>query len=99
VPQQLAPGVEAFERYYDSRHSGRRLTWQGNLGTVDVRVRFANRPHDVNCSTQAACVLLAFENVDELSYEVSLVAASSHGRTSRARRYSPMRISFGRCSR
>ncbi|WVR09639.1 hypothetical protein IAU60_006712 [Kwoniella sp. DSM 27419] len=59
----LQPAMETFQRYYDSRHSGRRLTWQGNLGTADVRVRFKNRSHDLNLSTHALVVLLLFEDV------------------------------------
>lgn len=58
----LADATHIFQRYYDSRHSGRRLTWQGNLGTADVRVRFRSRSHDINLSTQALVVLLLFEN-------------------------------------
>ncbi|ORX40451.1 Cullin [Kockovaella imperatae] len=65
----LAVATSTFQRYYDSRHSGRRLTWQGNLGHADVRVRFKARTHDLNVSTQALVVLLLFEDVDELSYE------------------------------
>ena len=70
----LATATSIFQKYYDSRHSGRRLTWQGNLGQADVRVRFKARSHDLNVSTQALVVLLLFEDVDEgqtLSYEVS----------------------------
>jgi cullin 3 len=73
--QPLAAATQLYQRYYDSRHSGRRLTWQANLGTADVRVRFKARPHDLNVSTQALVVLLLFEEVKEgevLSYSVSL---------------------------
>ncbi|KAK6909140.1 Cullin 3 [Kwoniella mangroviensis CBS 10435] len=70
-PAALQPSMETFQKYYDSRHSGRRLTWQGNLGTADVKVRFKNRAHDLNLSTQALVVLLLFENTksgETLSY-------------------------------
>ncbi|WRT70000.1 uncharacterized protein IL334_006993 [Kwoniella shivajii] len=70
-PSALQPAMETFQKYYDSRHSGRRLTWQGNLGTADVRVRFKNRSHDLNLSTHALVVLLLFEDSkagDSLSY-------------------------------
>ncbi|KAK8853446.1 hypothetical protein IAR55_004152 [Kwoniella newhampshirensis] len=68
---QLRPAMDTFQRYYDSRHSGRRLTWQGNLGTADVKVKFKSRSHDLNVSTHALVVLLLFEDVkagDSLSY-------------------------------
>ncbi|CAD6563777.1 MAG: Cullin-3 [Tremellales sp. Tagirdzhanova-0007] len=68
---RLSSATATFQTFYDSRHSGRRLTWQGNLGTADVRVRFKARTHDLNVSTQALVVLLLFEDLktDEmLSY-------------------------------
>ncbi|WVW86394.1 hypothetical protein I302_108440 [Kwoniella bestiolae CBS 10118] len=61
-PTALQPSMETFQKYYDSRHSGRRLTWQGNLGTADVKVRFKTRTHDLNLSTHALVVLLLFED-------------------------------------
>lgn len=62
-----------FQTYYDSRHNGRRLTWQGSLGTADIRVRFKARSHDLNVSTHALVVLLLFETLKDdetLSYPV-----------------------------
>ncbi|WVQ66720.1 uncharacterized protein L199_004909 [Kwoniella botswanensis] len=70
-PAALQPSMETFQKYYDSRHSGRRLTWQGNLGTADVKVRFKSRAHDLNLSTHALVVLLLFEDTksgETLSY-------------------------------
>ncbi|WWC95142.1 hypothetical protein V866_001996 [Kwoniella sp. B9012] len=70
-PAALQPSMETFQKYYDSRHSGRRLTWQGNLGTADVKVRFKSRTHDLNLSTHALVVLLLFEDTksgETLSY-------------------------------
>jgi hypothetical protein len=71
---QLSGAMSMFQKYYDSRHNGRRLTWQGSLGTADVKVRFKARSHDLNVSTHALVVLLLFEDVngeDSLSYAVS----------------------------
>lgn len=73
LPPILQECSQVFEQYYDSRHSGRRLTWQGNQGTVDLRIRFKSRSHEVSCSTQAASVLLCFETLLEgqsLGYDV-----------------------------
>ncbi|ORY31654.1 Cullin [Naematelia encephala] len=67
----LAEATGAYQKFYDSRHSGRRLTWQGALGSADVRVRFKARSHDLNVSTHALIVLLLFEEVEDeqtLSY-------------------------------
>lgn len=56
---------QAFERYYQSRHSGRLLTWHPNYGNADVKVQFKSRKHEVNVSTYALVVLMLFENVQE----------------------------------
>lgn len=74
MPEPLSIAALKFQTYYDKRHSGRRLTWQGNLGSVDMRIRFKSRSHEVNMSTMAAVVVLLFEGVQDgeaLSYTVS----------------------------
>lgn len=71
---RLLGATTMFQGYYDSRHNGRRLTWQGSLGTADVKVRFKARSHDLNVSTHALVVLLLFESLKDdetLSYPVS----------------------------
>ena len=64
-PPALTGAVTHFERFYHSRHSGRRLTWQSNHGTADVKVAFKARKHELNMSTHCLVVLLLFENLDE----------------------------------
>lgn len=65
--------MKAFERFYLSRHSGRRLTWQPSLGNADVRVAFKSRRYDLNVSTFALIILLLFEDLPDdgfLEYQV-----------------------------
>ncbi|KAG8906798.1 Cullin-3 [Tulasnella sp. 403] len=72
LPPELDQGCKVYERYYQSRHTGRRVTWQPSMGNADVRVTFKSRTHDLNVSTYALVILLLFENVDEgdiLTYE------------------------------
>ncbi|TBU48836.1 Cullin-domain-containing protein [Dichomitus squalens] len=71
-PEELIKAAKSFERFYLSRHSGRRLTWQPSLGNADVRVQFRSRQHDLNVSTFALVILLLFENIIDdqfLTYE------------------------------
>lgn len=73
LPRNLMQSCQSFEKFYLSRHSGRRLTWQLALGNADVRVSFKIRKHDLNVSTYALIILLLFEDVvehDTLTYEV-----------------------------
>lgn len=65
LPEQLLKASRSFEQFYLSQHSGRRLTWQPSLGSVDVKVRFNTRTHDLNVSTFALTILLLFEDVED----------------------------------
>ncbi|KAH0565479.1 hypothetical protein GP486_001120 [Trichoglossum hirsutum] len=63
-----------FENFYLGKHTGRRLTWQPNMGTADIRATFPKvqgkdaalareRRHEINVSTYAMVVLLLFNNL------------------------------------
>ncbi|KIY43994.1 Cullin-domain-containing protein [Fistulina hepatica ATCC 64428] len=65
LPEELLPAIQSFERFYFSRHSGRRLTWQPVLGNAEVRARFRTRSHDLNVSTLALTILMLFKDLEE----------------------------------
>src|ERR1700761_5196837 len=59
-----------FEIFYSDKHSGRMLTWQPNMGTADLTVRFQNkqggkptRQHEVNVPTYGMIILLLFQDL------------------------------------
>ncbi|KAK5740715.1 hypothetical protein LTS12_024867 [Elasticomyces elasticus] len=67
LPPEIRRVKEGFERFYAQKYSGRRLTWQNNMGDADVKARFPSSRHavhDVNCSTYAMLILLLFNNDD-----------------------------------
>jgi cullin 3 len=75
LPAILVRGTSTYEKFYHSRHSGRRLTWQASLGSADIKVQFRNRVHELNVSTYCAVILLMFEDLEEgeeLGWEVSV---------------------------
>ncbi|KAG0259249.1 Cullin-3 [Mortierella polycephala] len=65
LPADFLAATKIFERFYTSRHSGRKLTWHASMGNVDLRATFTTRKHELNVSTMAAMVLLLFNNVPE----------------------------------
>ncbi|CAG8512957.1 3575_t:CDS:10 [Acaulospora morrowiae] len=72
-PAEITKACEIFQKFYLERHSGRRLTWQSNMGNADIRANFNSRKHDLNVSTYQMVILLMFNNLpaDEyLSYEI-----------------------------
>ncbi|KAI9808920.1 MAG: Cullin-3 [Pycnora praestabilis] len=65
---------QGFEKFYLDKHSGRRLTWQANMGTADLRAIFPKTPskdaslskerrHELNVSTYAMVILLQFNEL------------------------------------
>ncbi|KAI9118989.1 hypothetical protein K1719_009664 [Acacia pycnantha] len=49
-------------------HNGRRLSWQTNMGTADLKAVFSkNVKHELNVSTYQMCVLMLFNNADRLT--------------------------------
>ncbi|KAG2450508.1 hypothetical protein HYH02_005009 [Chlamydomonas schloesseri] len=69
LPRELEAACESFRNFYLSTHSGRRLTFQPNMGTADLRAVFGGgRRHELNVSTYQMCVLLLFNEADSLSY-------------------------------
>jgi cullin 3 len=69
MPDVLANACQSFERFYFDRHSGRRLTWQPQMGTADIRAYFDKGKHLLNVSTYAMVVLLLFNTTDQLSWD------------------------------
>ncbi|CAE6425673.1 unnamed protein product [Rhizoctonia solani] len=71
MPPIIAKHISHFERFYNTRHTGRRLSWQPNYGGADIKVTFKARRHELNVTTAAMIVLLAFSDVEigqELEY-------------------------------
>ncbi|CAG8631194.1 12800_t:CDS:2, partial [Racocetra fulgida] len=70
--KQITKACDTFQRFYLARHSGRRLTWQSNMGSADIRATFNTRKHDINVSTYQMVILLMFNDLppgQSLSYE------------------------------
>jgi len=68
LPQEILRCCETFNKFYFQAHTGRRLTWQTNMGSAELRAWFGNRRHELSVSTYQMCVLLLFNNSDKLSY-------------------------------
>lgn len=64
-PSEIETAREEFEKFYFSLHSGRKLAWNPNLGTADVKVRFNKRVHEINMPTLAMVILLQFSELTD----------------------------------
>ncbi|KAL8111967.1 cullin-3A [Apium graveolens] len=70
LPAEMSPLCEKFRSYYLGTHTGRRLTWQTNMGTADLKATFGKgQKHELNVSTCQMCVLMLFNNAERYSYK------------------------------
>lgn len=73
-PKELEALKDSFTAYYLGRHSGRKLSWQANMGNADLKTSFKGMKKELNVSTYAMVVLLAFNNIpagESISFEVT----------------------------
>ncbi|KAL4945657.1 hypothetical protein BDV06DRAFT_184203 [Aspergillus oleicola] len=76
-PKEVEIVKQSFEKFYLSKHSGRKISWQPSMGTADIRAIFhksngKTQRHELNVSTYAMIVLLLFNDVpagESLTYE------------------------------
>jgi cullin 3 len=68
LPPQILRCCEVFKEHYLKQHSGRRLTWQANMGSADVKAIFGSRKYEMNVSTYLMCILLQFNDADVRTY-------------------------------
>ncbi|KAJ7860843.1 hypothetical protein B0H14DRAFT_2743615 [Mycena olivaceomarginata] len=45
LPPELLPTVERFTRYYQTKHSGRKLTWLHNYSKNELRTNYTNQKY------------------------------------------------------
>ncbi|XP_028806440.1 cullin-3A [Neltuma alba] len=67
LPVEILGVCEKFRSYYLGTHNGRRLSWQTNMGTADLKATFKGQKHELNVSTYQMCVLMLFNNADGLT--------------------------------
>jgi len=76
LPPQLQRCCNEFQKYYLSKHNGRKMIWLANLGSGELRSLFANltKKHDLNVNTYQICILLLFNTKDTMTFSDIQVA-------------------------
>eukprot|EP01088_Endostelium_zonatum_P006174 TRINITY_DN1827_c0_g4_i1.p1 TRINITY_DN1827_c0_g4~~TRINITY_DN1827_c0_g4_i1.p1 ORF type:complete len:733 (-),score=139.94 TRINITY_DN1827_c0_g4_i1:78-2276(-) len=67
LPTELSNCCEVFKKFYLDVNQGRRLTWQTNMGTGDVKAYYASKNHEFNVSTYQIVILLLFNERKEMT--------------------------------
>ncbi|KAM7204013.1 Cullin domain containing protein [Naviculisporaceae sp. PSN 640] len=74
LPQSVLEQITSFDKYYQSKHTGRRLAWMHSLAHCVVRAQFNRGPKELLVSAFQAVVLVLFNEAEEkhdgvLSYQ------------------------------
>jgi len=69
LPTEILKCCEVFKKFYLSNHNGRRLNWQTNMGSAELKAAFGPKKHELNVSTYQMVILLLFNDRSEISYK------------------------------
>ncbi|EMD40122.1 hypothetical protein CERSUDRAFT_112346 [Gelatoporia subvermispora B] len=76
IPADILPVYERFSKYYQTKHSGRKLTWLWNYSKNELRTNYLQQKYILMTSSWQMAVLLQYNNNDTLSLD-ELVAATA----------------------
>ena len=76
IPQEIVPTYDRFQRFYQMKHSGRKLTWLWNYSKNELRTNYTNQKYILMTSSYQMAVLLQYNKNDTLSLD-ELIAATS----------------------
>ncbi|KAJ7456611.1 Cullin family-domain-containing protein [Mycena latifolia] len=68
LPPSMQAELQAFERFYKGKHTGRELKWQPSVATVTMIARFSAGKKELSVSLYQAAILLLFNEPSELSF-------------------------------
>ncbi|KAI9351369.1 cullin [Obelidium mucronatum] len=69
IPAELERCQNIFKEFYMSKHSGRRLTWQNQLGHCVLKATFKKATKELSVSLFQAVILLLFNESSTLTYK------------------------------
>jgi cullin 1 len=70
---------DRFQKYYQVKHSGRKLTWLWNYSKNELRTNYLNQKYILMTSSYQMAVLLQYNNNDTLSLD-ELATATNVGK-------------------
>jgi len=68
LPAELQRQQRVFDQFYRENNRGKILTWQNANSTCVLTANFPRRTHFLSVSLYHACVLLLFNDAEELTY-------------------------------
>ncbi|CCA67819.1 probable SCF complex member Cullin 1 [Serendipita indica DSM 11827] len=74
IPREILPTYERFTRYYQNKHSGRKLTWLWNYSKNELRTNYLNQKYILMTSAYQMAVLIQYNANDTQSLEELITA-------------------------
>lgn len=68
VCEEMSTCMQAFENFYNQKHSGRKLRWMHNMGSVELRAGCYARNHTLVVSAYQCLVLMLFNRSEQISF-------------------------------
>eukprot|EP00210_Caulerpa_lentillifera_P002107 g2022.t1 len=68
LPVELQSASDQFQSFYLQTRTGRKLTWQTSMGTVDVSATYGTRKHLLVMSTFQAIIVNLFNDSSQLTF-------------------------------
>ena len=69
IPADILPVNNRFSQYYQTKHSGRKLTWLWNYSKNELRTNYLNQKYILMTSSYQMAVLLQYNDNDTLSLD------------------------------
>lgn len=76
IPADILPVYDRFSKYYQQKHSGRKLTWLWNYSKNELRTNYLNQKYILMTSSWQMAVLLQFNDNDTLSLDELFTATN-----------------------
>lgn len=67
VPSELTHTVTRFERFYDKKHSGRKLIWLWQHGTATIQTKYLSQKLQFLTNAHQAAIFLLFNTMDSFT--------------------------------
>jgi cullin 2 len=73
VPPQMLSVIEKFERFYETKYTGRKLSWLYHMSLGDLRLNYLKKQYTVSATTHQMALLLAFNSSEQHSFSSLLL--------------------------
>jgi cullin 1 len=69
IPPEILSTYDRFSKYYQTKHSGRKLTWLWNYSKNELRTNYLNQKYILMTSAYQMAVLLQYNQNDTMNLQ------------------------------